>query len=441
MIRFSLVCPLYNVEPYVDAFLGSVVAQTFDPDRMQIILVDDGSTDGTPGRIDRWCAHRPERFELIRQANGGLSRARNAGLEKCAGEWVLFPDPDDRLPRDYLAQLDKFLSRKEVAGVDIIATRRTVRDEARGILKDTHPLKGMFDTGDRVVEMTQSTQDFVLAVNSGAVRRSAFVETGLRFDPEVRPTFEDALLVGQILLARGSSIGICASATYEWTRRAVGGSITQVAWQKPERYDHVFRVGYLRLLEDARSALGSVPDWAARMVLYDLQWYLRVDRKEPSPIRDLDGAVLDRLHERFAETLAIMDPHQITEFDLCPDDLILTALRSFVEPQVHSLPTARRSGLGEVLIEYEYAGETPDEQVLSDGPVELLGADEADVLVFGRPRLRHRVIRCSVPSGTSDLTVVLNGTARRLSPTVDEPRRSIKRFVAPLVARLRGQHS
>ena len=440
MTRFSLVCPLYNVAPYVDAFLSSVIAQTFDHDRIQIILVDDGSTDGTSERIERWRAERPERFELVRQPNGGLSRARNAGLERCVGEWVLFPDPDDRLAPDYLEQLDSFLTSDGIAEVDIVATRRIVRDEASGVLKDTHPLKGMFEAGDRIIPMTRSTKEFVLAVNSGAVRRSAFVQTGLRFDPDVRPTFEDALLVGQLLIARRTAIGVCASATYEWTRRAVKGSITQVAWQKPERYDHVFRVGYLRLLEEARSVLGAVPDWAARMVLYDLQWYIRVDRKRPSPIRALEASMLERLEERFSETLALMEPHQLADFDLCPDDRVLAALRSFVEPQVHSSPTVGWSAKDEVLIDYEYSGEPPVEELPSDGSIERLGSEDSEVTVFGRPRLHRRVIRCRVPRGTPELTLLLGGTEYRLVLPPREAGRSLRRFVARFAAQLRRRH-
>jgi glycosyltransferase involved in cell wall biosynthesis len=425
MKRFSLVCPFYNVERYVDAFLRSLLGQTFEHDRVQIILVDDGSTDGTSAVIDRWRDEYAGRFELIRKTNAGLASARNAGLERCVGEWVLFPDPDDRLPADYLKRLDAFLLDEAARDVDVVATRRIVLDEARGVLKDTHPLRGMFAAGDRVVPLGRSTKEFALAVNSGAVRLSALAETGLRFDPQVQPTFEDALLVGQLLLARGTPLGICASATYEWTRRAVAGSITQVSWKKPERYGHVFQVGYLRLLKDAESTLGHVPDWIAEMVLYDLQWYIRVDRKESSPIRDLEASVIESLEERFVETLQMMTPQQVADFDLCPDDRILAALRSFVEPRVHSTPEIVSWNTDSVVIEYEYAGEPPDEELLAGGLLDASLVEETEVQVFGRVRLRRRRVRCTLDSGASRLILRINGIEHPLSRPTGDGYRSI----------------
>ena len=88
----SVVVPVYNVEAYIDVCLASVRGQTYP--NLDIVLVEDCSTDGTVARLDAHLAD--ERVRLIRHTtNGGLSKARNTGIEAARGEYVLFVDSDD----------------------------------------------------------------------------------------------------------------------------------------------------------------------------------------------------------------------------------------------------------------------------------------------------------------------------------------------------------
>ena len=95
MPRISVVVPIYNVEPYLEECLDSIVAQTFGD--LEIIVVDDGSTDGSRAIADRFAA-RDERFRIVEQPNGGLGKARNTGAEHATGEFLAFVDSDDVLP-------------------------------------------------------------------------------------------------------------------------------------------------------------------------------------------------------------------------------------------------------------------------------------------------------------------------------------------------------
>ena len=91
-MKFSIIIPIYKVEQYLRQCIDSVLAQTYT--NFEIILVDDGSPDGCPAICDEY-ANKDSRIKVIHKPNGGLSDARNAGLEVAKGEYVMFLDSDD----------------------------------------------------------------------------------------------------------------------------------------------------------------------------------------------------------------------------------------------------------------------------------------------------------------------------------------------------------
>ncbi len=95
----SVIVPVYKVEKYFDECVESIVNQTYR--NLEIILIDDGSPDNCPQMCDDW-TKRDARIRVIHKENGGLSSARNAGLDVCKGEYIAFVDSDDFIHRDYV---------------------------------------------------------------------------------------------------------------------------------------------------------------------------------------------------------------------------------------------------------------------------------------------------------------------------------------------------
>lgn len=92
MCKVSVIVPIYNAEKYLSDCIDSILAQTYK--NLEIILVDDGSTDNSPGICDEY-AKKDDRIKVIHKQNGGVSSARNTGLDAMTGDYVTFVDGDD----------------------------------------------------------------------------------------------------------------------------------------------------------------------------------------------------------------------------------------------------------------------------------------------------------------------------------------------------------
>ena len=98
----SVIVPVYNVEIFFDKCMTSIVNQTYK--NLEIILVDDGSTDKSGKKCDEW-KEKDERIKVIHKENGGASSARNVGLEDVTGNWISFIDSDDYIEKTFLENL------------------------------------------------------------------------------------------------------------------------------------------------------------------------------------------------------------------------------------------------------------------------------------------------------------------------------------------------
>ena len=100
MVKISIGMPVYNVAEYLPQCLDSIINQTFTD--FEVIMVDDGSTDGRSFKICQEYVERDKRFRLIHQKNGGRSAARNTALKNMTGEYITWIDSDDWVEPDYL---------------------------------------------------------------------------------------------------------------------------------------------------------------------------------------------------------------------------------------------------------------------------------------------------------------------------------------------------
>ena len=122
----SIVVPVYNVEPYLARCLDSVLAQTEHD--IEVVCVDDGSTDGSPAILARYAA-ADARIRVVTQENRGLSGARNSGLDVARGRYVMFVDSDDWIP-PYAAR--GFLKVAAESGAPVVVSESYAMDRLEG---------------------------------------------------------------------------------------------------------------------------------------------------------------------------------------------------------------------------------------------------------------------------------------------------------------------
>ncbi len=127
----SIIVPVYNVEQYLDRCLNSIAQQTFR--NLEVILVDDGSTDQCPEICDRW-ARLDDRFRAYHKKNGGLSSARNFGLGVANGQYIGFVDSDDWISENMYQKLYN-LCKAYHADIAMGEFARTTTDKSDSLFK------------------------------------------------------------------------------------------------------------------------------------------------------------------------------------------------------------------------------------------------------------------------------------------------------------------
>lgn len=192
----SVVMPVYNVAPYLPACLDSLAAQTLAPD--EIIAVDDGSTDGCPGILAEYAGRMPN-LRIIRQANGGLSAARNTGLDAARGKWLAFIDSDDFVAPD---MYERLVTMAETDDLDMAITNAEYHFEGRQsdcpIYTDLTPPLAVA-TGADWLRQRLSMGQFLHMVWMHLYRRDFVEAHRFRFVP--RMIHEDVIWSTRVLLA------------------------------------------------------------------------------------------------------------------------------------------------------------------------------------------------------------------------------------------------
>ncbi|WP_017933209.1 bifunctional glycosyltransferase/CDP-glycerol:glycerophosphate glycerophosphotransferase [Nocardioides sp. Iso805N] len=429
MITFSLVTAVYDVERYLEEFIDSLEAQTYPHERIQVVAVDDGSTDGSLARLRRWAAEGSFEVVVLAKENGGQASARNLGLDHASGDWVTFTDPDDRLDERYFATMAAFL--EQHPDTDVAAAAFWMLNDATSELSNTHPLRARFNDGDTLRDLSVFGDYFFGSAHAGFFRRSRLDELGLRFDTRIRPNFEDGHFTALYLLDLPQPrVGFVRSAHYLYRKRDDGSSTMQKSLRDPRRYTDALRYGHLDALQRA-AASGGVPRWLAGLIVYELSWYLSLhDARDGRTAAK--GEVAEEFHRILAQIVALLPDDVIDGFawrQLKPHNRALL-LHGYDDQPWHATEAVidkvdRDRKL--MRLSYLYTGAAPSERLLVGGAeVRPRYAKIRDHVSHDQVRVHERLLW--VPTNVS-ARLQLEGRDVQILP---EPRRRTHPTVRPL---------
>ncbi|GAA2091401.1 hypothetical protein GCM10009801_57330 [Streptomyces albiaxialis] len=211
----SVVVAVYNTMPYLTRCLASLTAQTLGERRMEVVVVDDGSTDGSTAEIERFAQLHPGLFTVVRQPNsGGPASPSNRGLELACGRYVFFLGADDHLAPD---ALERMVAMADRYGSDVLLCKMAAigeRTVPTGVFKQTSPAIRL--VGDGLPWALSNTKLF---------RREMVERNRIRYDEDM-PAFSDQPFVMEACF-RARRISVLADQDYYFAvRRADSSNIT-----------------------------------------------------------------------------------------------------------------------------------------------------------------------------------------------------------------------
>ena len=270
--KFSIVMAVYNVELFLDEAIQSLIKQTIGfKENVQLILVDDGSTDTSGAICDRYLQNFPENVVVIHKENGGVSSARNAGIPHIKGKYVNFLDSDDKLTDDALAAIYDFFE-NNYENVDVVSVPLIFFDGKKG----AHILNYKFRNGTRVIDLEQEYDCIQLSLPSAFIKNADARQ--ICFDERLHYA-EDAKECLKILIKK-MKLGVVAEASYLYRRRSQGEqSAIQKSGTTRNWYLEYIELFSKAVLDFSRQKKGFIPKFLQYAVMYDLQWRILTNIK------------------------------------------------------------------------------------------------------------------------------------------------------------------
>lgn len=262
----SVIVPIYNVEPYLTEGLKSIVNQTLNfKKNIQLVLINDGSSDKSEEICLRFRKKYPKNIIYKYKENGGVSSARNMGLELATGKYLAFLDPDDKIELNTLKKAYEYFE-EHYDEIDVLSFRTRFFEANNGF----HPLNYKFANGTRIADLTTKEEEFTVQslVHSNLIKRSAVGD--LKFDPSLKYG-EDSIFINKIILKK-QKVGLLEDGIYYYRKRYAEDSAINKQKTSVSFYTDSLTNYHLELFRYSKELYGKVVRNAQAMVAYDLFW-------------------------------------------------------------------------------------------------------------------------------------------------------------------------
>lgn len=211
----SVIVPIYNNEKYLDRCIKSIASQTYN--NLEIILVDDGSTDNCPSICDNW-AKIDSRVKVVHQKNSGVSAARNAGLDLARGDCVGFVDSDDFVDCD----MYRLLVENAVSCDSDCVSCGFMFDYIDGRESATVKSESFILTGDDILK-NYIADNLIRPETANKIYKKSLFDN-VRFNPDIH--YAEDLLINYELLKKAKTVTGISAPLYHYTQESGNSSTT-----------------------------------------------------------------------------------------------------------------------------------------------------------------------------------------------------------------------
>lgn len=324
---FTIIIAVYNGASTIKQTIDDLIHHfDFPWLPIEIIVVDDGSTDDTAHILSAYQNHK--HIKLLHQANQGVSAARNLGLAHVddASEYIIFVDDSDRLSLHFLQQSIQCFIESEA--VNIAVAPIVIEEQGR---QRASMLNQKFEQSEDVIDITSQPRAVQFHIGGVVFRRCIF-DRGYRFDTALS-YWEDALLINQVLIEEGK-YGLIRNAFYYYDRNNPQ-SLSRESWTSADRYIKHIENNYFELIEQSEKSHGCVLPYVQYLIaLHYLEYLLEHNQSQLNKRFVLEDPRFNEISEILFRFISISVIQQLD----CPNrcKAYLYALKSLPFPyQTH----------------------------------------------------------------------------------------------------------
>ena len=274
--KFSVIMAVYNAEIYMEKSIDSLINQTLSfKDHIQLILVNDGSTDRSEEIALSYQKKYPDNIVVVSKENEGVAIARNMGLKYALGDYINYMDSDDLITSDTFEEVLNFFSKYPIDDYDFVAIPVEFFDMKEG----GHYLNFRFDEvkGD-FVNVLDFPNYIQVYVHSVFIKKDSIGD--LEFESRL-VNMSDGLFITKLLMNK-NKYGLVKNPKYLYRKPYNSSSITGNLQNKKGYYTERFKYLYMELIEYSIDKYGFVPDFVQNVLIYDLRWLVQRDKFKQS---------------------------------------------------------------------------------------------------------------------------------------------------------------
>ena len=262
---FSVITPVYNAEEYLEETINSVLNQTIGfEENIQIIFVNDGSTDGSAAICEKYRDSFPDNITYIEKENGGVSSARNEALKHVRGKYTVFLDSDDIWEKNAFQKIAVFFE-NHWNEIDVCSCKMIyIGDFARRV----HPLDFKFSGENRIIDLEKEPKYICVTIGNTVFKSESI--NSLHFEEDMKYC-EDSWFLNQGI-AEKMKLGIINDAVFSYRKNDVGGNASRNVVRTNAWYFDIIDNYYKRMFLYMKRKFDYIPKVFQETIFYDIKW-------------------------------------------------------------------------------------------------------------------------------------------------------------------------